>query len=110
MDVQDPSPTTGEMTPRLGIQEAKRVCLGAASTGMAIARFEGFIRHEDGFEARLDCIWEPKPARTLEDVVANNADAAHQVEHDNDGCDHFILTMWPVEAELASWRKKSPTP
>jgi hypothetical protein len=94
----------------LTVSEAKQACLNAASAGIAVARFEGVIRRNSGFEARLDCIWEPKRAQDADDVVANNLDAAYQIEFDNEGCDHFILSTWPIEAELEYWRNKPPTP
>ena len=90
----------GKSTLKFTPSAAIRICLSAASLGYVIARVEGGIWHQPGFEARGDCVWDG--ADPPIDVVAaqtNNANAASFIREEAQLHGAFILTAPP----LAGW-------
>ena len=97
----------GSVAMKLSPQAALEVCRSAAGNGLVIARVEGGIWHNPGFEARLDCIWDGvDPPLNQVAAVANNDAAAEFVEKQSQAHDVFILTAPPI----TGWphRKQGP--
>jgi hypothetical protein len=91
----------------LTLEEASRECTEALLHNMAVARVEGFIKSETGYEARLDCIWDPKkPALHRDAIAQNNHLASHMIESDNEGCDYFQVSLWSVQDEIGYWAQR----
>lgn len=90
----------------LNTEQASRVCAKALLQDLAVARVEGFIKHDYGYEARLDCIWDSKRATHRDAIAENNHLAAEMIKFDNQGCDHFQVSTWSVSDEIAYWTKR----
>jgi hypothetical protein len=86
----------GSVSMRLSAGAAIEVCRSAASHGLVVARVEGGIWRNPGFESRLDCIWDGvDPPVDLERTSINNAAAAEFVASMGETHDVFILTAPP---------------
>ena len=73
------------------------VCLSASSRGLVVARIEGGIWHNPGFEARVDCIWDGvDPPVDSASAAGNNADAAEFVREESAVHNCFVVTAPPV--------------
>lgn len=85
---------------------AIRVSLAAAKNGLLIARVEGGIWHDPGFEARLDCIWDGA-SPPIDEVGAdqNNTDAADFIREESHRHNAFVLTAPP----LSGWPNMGAT-
>lgn len=89
----------GNSTTLLTTDAAIAVCLQAAGRGLLVARVEGGIWHDPGYEYRLDCIWEgedpPVPEREAHD---NNMVAAEFIRRKSRELkyDVFVLTAPPI--------------
>lgn len=91
------------LSPRAAVE----VCLTAAASGRLIARIEGGIWHDPGFEARLDCIWDGADPPLPESAAhQNNLEAAEFIKEEMDFHSVFILTAPPI----TGWRHKSCGP
>lgn len=88
---------------KLSADAAIAVCVEAANRKLVIARVEGGIWHNPGFEARLDCIWDgADPPLDHAAVVQNNIRAADFIRRQRETHDAFILTAPP----LSGWPHK----
>jgi hypothetical protein len=89
----------GSISMKLTPEAALQVCSAAGSRGQAIARVEGGIWHDPGFEARIDCIWDasgpPFPRASAE---SNNEAAAAFIREQSPDHTAFVITTMPVEA------------
>jgi hypothetical protein len=73
------------------------VCLDAARRGLLVARVEGGIWHDPGFEARIDCIWDgADPPIATSAAIRNNEEAADFIRAKSSDHDAFVLTAPPV--------------
>lgn len=96
----------GSVVMKLSPEAASKVCLSAAGNGLVIARVEGGIWHEPGFEARYDCIWDgADPPLSVAEAEENNRKAADFIEKESKAHDAFILTAPPI----TGWPHKTPT-
>lgn len=87
----------GSVAMKLSPQAAIDVCRSAASHGLVVARIEGGIWHDPGFEARYDCIWDgADPPLSAEAAQQNNDAAAAFVEKESKAHSAFILTAPPI--------------
>ena len=87
----------GSVVMKLSPQAALKVCLSAAKHGLVVARIEGGIWHDPGFEARYDCIWNgADPPLSAEAATLNNILAAAFIEQESQLHDAFILTAPPI--------------
>lgn len=87
----------GSVIMKLTPAAAIAVCKEAAQRGFVVARVEGGIWHNPGFEARLDCIWDgddPPIDRNAAD--ANNGRAAEFIKSQSPMHSAFILTAPPL--------------
>ncbi|MEX3934363.1 colicin immunity protein [Paraburkholderia phymatum] len=83
----------GSVVMKLSAEAAIEVCMIAADRGLVIARIEGGIWHNPGFEARVDCIWDGiDPPTSVEDARLNNLAAADFVVSELDQHDTFVIT------------------
>ena len=74
------------------------VCKEAAGRGLVVARIEGGIWHNPGFEARFDCIWDGSdPPINRQQAELNNLRAAEFVQSESTTHGAFILTVPPLE-------------
>ncbi|WP_422649918.1 colicin immunity protein [Cupriavidus sp. H18C1] len=65
----------------------------AIEYGLVIARVEGGIWHEPGFEARIDCIWDgDEPPVAPNAARRNNRLAAEVVRSEGAVHDVFVIT------------------
>lgn len=93
----------GSVVMKLSPRAAADVCRSAANHGLVVARIEGGIWHDPGFEARYDCIWDgANPPLSTEAARENNNAAADFVEREGKTHDAFILTAPPI----AGWPHK----
>lgn len=82
-----------KLTPKAALE----VCLLAAKHDVVIARIEGGIWHNPGFEARSDCIWDgADPPISTHAAEANNLEAAEFVRQESGVHNVFILTAPPL--------------
>ena len=82
---------------RLTAAAAIDVCIEADLHGLVIARVEGGIWHNPGFEARVDCIWDgADPPIALLSARENNRRAADFIRDQSRRHSAFILTAPPV--------------
>jgi Colicin-E5 Imm protein len=96
----------GNIVMKLVPGAAIAVCQSAARHGLVIARIEGGIWHNPGFEARYDCIWDgADPPIDLDAALANNMEAAEFIERQRHGHGAFILTAAP----MSGWPHKLGT-
>src|SRR5664279_1956617 len=73
------------------------VCERAAEKGFVIARVEGGLWHSQGFEARLDCIWDgTDPPLDPGEAHQNNLSAANFIRKESVAHHAFVLTVSPV--------------
>ena len=87
----------GSVAMKLSPSAAADVCRSAAAHGLVVARVEGGIRDDSGFEARLDCIWDgADPPIDVEAAILNNNSAAEFIERQSDVHNAFILTAPPM--------------
>ena len=91
----------GSAAMMLSASAAVDVCRTAAGHKLVIARIEGGIWHNPGFEARYDCIWDgADPPLGIEEAKANNELAAAFIDRQSRTHGAFILTApsvtgWP---------------
>jgi hypothetical protein len=85
---------SGQAVMKLAPSTAVSVCLKAAAHRMAVVGVEGGILHSDGFEPRLDCIWDSK-ADLIDQagVRKNNIEAAEFIERKRHVHNAFIITV-----------------
>jgi Na+/glutamate symporter len=84
---------TLKFTPKAAVE----ICLSAATFGYVVARIEGGLWHEPGFEARVDCIWDgADPPIDLLEAQTNNAAAAQFVRDESKIHNAFVLTAPPL--------------
>jgi hypothetical protein len=89
--------SVGSAVMRLTPLAAIAVCRDAANHGLVIARVEGGIWHNPGFESRLDCIWDgADPPISVDDAIKNNEIAAGFIEEEQNEHSAFILTAPPL--------------
>lgn len=87
----------GNMVMKLVPEAAIAVCSSAARHGPVIARIEGGIWHNPGFEARYDCIWNgADPPIDFDAAAINNTEAAEFIERERNKHGAFILTAAPM--------------
>lgn len=87
----------GSVVMKLSPIAAIDVCRTAAAHGLVIARIEGGMWHNPGFEARYDCIWDgASPPVTLAVAEKNNGEAERFIEQAMENHDAFILTAPPI--------------
>ena len=87
----------GKNTLKFTHSAAVRICLSAASLGYVVARVEGGIWHQPGFEARGDCIWDgAEPPIDVVAAQANNVDAADFIRKEAQVHNAFVLTAPPL--------------
>lgn len=83
----------GSVVMKLSADAAVAVCLDAANLGLVVARIEGGIWHDPGFEARIDCIWDGvDPPVDRETAEKNNRAAADFVRSERAVHDVFVIT------------------
>lgn len=84
---------------------AVEVCLAAAQRGFVIARVEGGIWHDPGFEPRVNCIWDGADPPIVESAAeSNNIEAANFIRKEGQVHSGFVitspmLTAWPHKQE-----------
>ena len=82
---------------------AVEVCLEAIRHGLIVARIEGGLWRNPGFEARLDCIWNgADPPVESSAAIRNNREAADFIQSESRTHDAFVLTAPP----LSGWPHK----
>lgn len=87
----------GSVTMRLTRAAACEVCEQAAAKGILVARIEGGVWQDPGFESRLDAIWDgADPPISTEDAHQNNLAARAFVEKQPSLHTAFILTAPPI--------------
>ena len=87
----------GSVVMRLSPQAAIGVCARAAAEGLVVARIEGGIWLNPGFESRLDCIWDgADPPLTEAAAHTNNLLAAKFIQDQAGVHSAFILTAPPI--------------
>lgn len=87
-------------------EAAVSLCRMAAASGCVVARIEGGVWHDPGFEARLDSIWDgAEPPISLVGAAANNDRAAEHISGERLDYDTFVITAPPV----TGWPHKSIT-
>lgn len=83
---------------KLSPEAAITVCLTASMRGFVVARVEGGIWHNPGFEARLDCIWDgADPPMDVATANRNNLDAAEFIREESKVHSIFIITAPPID-------------
>lgn len=83
----------GSVAMKISAEAAIAVCVEAAKRGLVVARVEGGVWHNPGFEACIDCIWDGlEPPISLEVAHANNLAAADFVRAEDGRHDVFVLT------------------
>jgi hypothetical protein len=81
-----------KLTPEAAIETCRR----ATDAALVVVRIEGGIWHNQGFEARLDCIWDGlDPPTTNAETSSNNLAAAAFVRQESVSHSAFILTCAP---------------
>jgi hypothetical protein len=87
----------GSVVMKLAVDAAIAVCEVAARRGYVVARIEGGIWHNPGFEARVDCIWDgADPPIDEESAHANNLAAIEFIRSEVPDHDTFIVTAPPL--------------
>ena len=87
----------GSVSMRLSPKAAVAVCERAAPQGLIVARIEGGIWLDPGFESRLDCIWDgADPPLSQSEAHANNLKAAEFIQEQAVVHSAFILTAPPI--------------
>ena len=82
---------------KLSLDAAVAVCMEAADRGLLVARVEGGIWHNPGFEARIDCIWDgSEPPLDHAAAVANNIRAAEFIRREQSKHEAYVLTTPPL--------------
>jgi Colicin-E5 Imm protein len=83
-----------KLTPAAAI----KVCLSASTRGLLVARIEGGLWHNPGFEARTDCIWDGvDPPVNTATATKNDVDAAEFVREEGSEHNCFVVTAPPVD-------------
>lgn len=102
-DAEDFFEEDGSGIMKLSSEAAKTVCRLSAERGLVVSRIEGGFWNEQGFEARLDCIWDGM------DPPIDRLAAATS----NDNAAQFILTMSPshnafllTAPPITGWKKR----
>lgn len=91
----------GSILMRLTTSAAEAVCEQAARRGLVIYRVEGGIWHPDGFEARIDCIWDGEfPPIDYHEAEANNLRAATFISSERGVHDVFVLSAKAFGEEM----------
>lgn len=91
----------GSAVMKLTPSAAAEVCLAAARRGLVIARVEGGIWHNPGFEARGDCIWDGVDSPVDESTAErNNTEAAEFVREERNVHSGFVITAPPITGWL----------
>lgn len=87
----------GSVSMKLSPRAAADVCRSAAAHGLVVARVEGGIRDDSGFEARHDCIWDGvDPPIDVAAAISNNNAAAEFIDKQSNVHNAFILTAPPM--------------
>jgi hypothetical protein len=83
----------GSVVMKLSPEAAIAVCNEATARGFVVARVEGGIWHDPGFEARMDCIWDgAEPPVGIEKARENNVAAAEFIRSEEADHDVFLIT------------------
>ncbi|WP_412473075.1 colicin immunity protein [Burkholderia stabilis] len=87
----------GSIVMKLTAEAAVDVCDRATRQGFVVARIEGGIWHNPGFEARVDCIWDgADPPIDLDAAERNNQRAAEFIRSESPPHDVFVVTAPPI--------------
>ncbi|MEB2502301.1 colicin immunity protein [Burkholderia anthinoferrum] len=87
----------GSIVMKLTAEAAIAVCEQAAKHGVVVARIEGGIWRNPGFEARVDCIWDgADPPIDLDTAQRNNKRAAEFIRSESPPHDVFLVTAPPM--------------
>ena len=87
----------GSVVMKLTPSAAIDVCLAAAARGIVVARIEGGVWCNPGFEARVDCIWDGKDPPMSEQLAhTNNLNAAQFIRDEAAVHSAFIITAPPI--------------
>lgn len=90
----------GSVVMKVSADAAVAICLSAAEHGLVVARVEGGVWHNPGFEARLDCIWDGADPPVSEVAAeANNLAAAKFIQAERQEHDVFVITA----PSIAGW-------
>jgi hypothetical protein len=93
----------GSCVMMLTTKAAIESCERAAECGFLVARVEGGIWRNPGFEARLDCIWDGlNPPVDRDTAEENNHIAAVFILSESAVHDVFVLTAPPI----TGWKSK----
>lgn len=88
----------GSAVMKLSPSAAVDVCLAAARNGLVVARVEGGIWHDPGFEARGDCIWDgANPPLDEAAAERNNLEAAEFIREESAEHTAFVVTAPPTQ-------------
>ncbi|MBB3465233.1 colicin immunity protein [Rhizobium sp. BK377] len=83
----------GSAVMKVTVDAALSICQRATNRGLVVARIEGGIWHVEGFEARLDCIWDGvDPPVDSEKANQNNYAAAEFIRSESGIHDTFVIT------------------
>jgi hypothetical protein len=97
-DAKDYFSLNGSIVMKLSAEAAIAVCSHAANHGFVVARIEGGIWHNPGFEARIDCIWDgAEPPIDSNSAHRNNLTAIEFIRSESEEHDTFIITAPSIE-------------
>jgi hypothetical protein len=88
---------SGNAIMKLTPAAAMDVCKEAAARRLIVLGVEGGIRSDEGFEARIDCIWDGRGTQ-VDQVKAeeNNLRAADFINKKSSEHNAFIVTVAPI--------------
>ncbi len=90
----------GSVIMKLSMEAALAVCAQALERGFVVARIEGGVWHNPGFEARLDCIWDGvQPPCSRHAAQKNNLAAADFIRSEQGQHDVFVLSTVPIATQ-----------
>ncbi|WP_319001729.1 colicin immunity protein [Burkholderia cenocepacia] len=93
----------GSIVMKLTTEAAIDVCERAAQQGLVVARIEGGIWRNPGFEARVDCIWDgADPPVDLDAAEQNNQRAAEFIRSESPPHDVFVVTA----PSMTGWKHR----
>jgi hypothetical protein len=93
----------GSCVMKLTTKAAIETCERAAEYGFLVARVEGGIWRNPGFEARVDCIWDGlDPPVDRDTAEGNNRIAVDFILSESAVHDAFVLTAPPI----TGWESK----
>jgi hypothetical protein len=79
------------------------VCREATARQLVVLGIEGGIYNDDGFEARLDCIWDGLGTRIDQAKIAENNQNAEKFIRKKTGLHNaFIVTVAPIASDDAN--------